>query len=184
VSERSFKQIFALVLALLALRIVMTKRRAPKPKAEAGAETKPDREPSAPPAPPADATPSRRTPTLARGLPRVLGFLGLGLLVGVGAAFSGLGGGFLMVPATMMLGMSAAQAVGTSFLGILVISCSALVAHFSLAHVDLGLGLAFGVGGIVGAQLGARLVQKVPQQTFQRIFGAILVALALRMWLG
>jgi hypothetical protein len=117
-------------------------------------------------------------------VPRIVGFLGLGLFVGVAASFSGLGGGFLMVPAAMMLGMTAAQAVGTSFLGILVISSSALVAHFTLANVVPALGIAFGIGGVVGAQIGARLVARVPQRTFQWIFGTILVGLAVRMWLS
>ena len=52
-----------------------------------------------------------------------------GILVGVGASFTGLGGGFLMVPVLLFVGYSAQKAVGTSFLAILVISISALVAQ-------------------------------------------------------
>ena len=51
-----------------------------------------------------------------------------GILVGVGASFSGLGGGFLMVPLLIFLGYTAQEAVGTSFLAILVIAISALIA--------------------------------------------------------
>ena len=40
----------------------------------------------------------------------------LGVLVGIGAAFSGLGGGFLMVPILLFAGYSAHKAVGTSFM--------------------------------------------------------------------
>ena len=50
-----------------------------------------------------------------------------GILVGIGASFSGLGGGFLMVPLLLFLGYSAQKAVGTSFLAILIISISALL---------------------------------------------------------
>ncbi|MBW2741720.1 MAG: sulfite exporter TauE/SafE family protein, partial [Deltaproteobacteria bacterium] len=53
----------------------------------------------------------------------------LGVLVGIGASFSGLGGGFLMVPLLIFLGYSAQKSVGTSFLAILIISISALAAH-------------------------------------------------------
>ena len=101
-----------------------------------------------------------------------------GVLVGIGASFSGLGGGFLMVPLLLVLGYPAQKAVGTSFLAILVISLSALIAHNKLANVDYRVGLLLGVGGVVGAQVGARLVEHVPTASFKRIFAAILVGLA------
>ena len=52
-----------------------------------------------------------------------------GVVVGIGASFTGLGGGFLMIPILLYLGFNAQKAVGTSFLAILVISVSALIAH-------------------------------------------------------
>lgn len=104
--------------------------------------------------------------------------LASGVLVGIGASFSGLGGGFLMVPILLYLGFSAQKAVGTSFLGILIISVSALVAHNKLANVDYKFGILLGLGGIVGAQIGARLVEHVSPVAFKRIFAAILVGLA------
>ena len=74
--------------------------------------------------------------------------LGLGgILVGIGASFTGLGGGFLIVPLLLALGYSAQKAVGTSFLAILVIAVSALVAHNKLANVDYRVGVLLGVGG-------------------------------------
>lgn len=102
-----------------------------------------------------------------------------GILVGIGASFSGLGGGFLMVPILLYLGFSAQKAVGTSFLGILIISISALLAHTKLANVDYKFGILLGIGGIIGAQIGARLVEHVSQVAFKRIFATILVGLAI-----
>lgn len=101
-----------------------------------------------------------------------------GVLVGVGASFTGLGGGFLMIPILLFMGYSAQKAVGTSFMAILVISISALVAHNKFANVDYKAGLLLGVGGIVGAQIGARLVQQISMGSFKKIFAAILVGLA------
>lgn len=101
-----------------------------------------------------------------------------GIIVGLGASFSGLGGGFLMVPLLMFMGYSAQKAVGTSFLAILVISISALVAHGKLAHVDYKVGLFLGIGGIIGAQVGSRLIDYVSTGSFKKIFAGILVALA------
>lgn len=101
-----------------------------------------------------------------------------GVVVGVGASFSGLGGGFLMVPLLLFLGYSAQKAVGTSFLAILVISASALLAHNKLANVDYRTGILLGIGGIVGAQIGARLLEHVSTANFKKIFALILIGLA------
>ena len=101
-----------------------------------------------------------------------------GVVVGIGASFTGLGGGFLIVPLLLLLGYPAQKAVGTSFLAILVISLSALVAHNKLANVDYRVGVLLGVGGIVGAQIGARLLEHVSTASFKRIFAAVLLGLA------
>ena len=106
----------------------------------------------------------------------------LGVLVGIGAAFSGLGGGFLMVPILLFAGYSAHKAVGTSFLAILVISISALVAHNKLANVDYKVGILLGLGGIVGAQIGARLLEHVSTAQFKKIFACILIGLAVYLF--
>jgi len=105
--------------------------------------------------------------------------LGSGIIVGIGASFTGLGGGFLMVPLLLFMGFSSQKAVGTSILGILIIALSALLAHHKLANVDYKYGLLLGIGGVVGAQIGARLVEQVPAETFKKIFAFILVILAI-----
>ena len=102
----------------------------------------------------------------------------VGVATGVAASFSGLGGGFIVVPLLLLLGFEAQRAVGTSFLAIFVISLSALAAHGRLANVDWKIGLLLGAGGVVGAQLGAQLVEHVSTQLFKRLFAGILVALA------
>lgn len=104
--------------------------------------------------------------------------VGAGIVVGIAASFTGLGGGFIMVPLLMFMGFSAQKAVGTSFLGILIISVSALIAHNKLANVDYKLGILLGIGGILGAQIGAHLVEHVSTGNFKKIFAVILVGLA------
>ena len=101
-----------------------------------------------------------------------------GILVGIGAAFTGLGGGFLLVPLLLFLGYPAQKAVGTSFLAILVISISALIAHNKFANVDYKTGFLLGIGGIIGAQVGARLVEHVSTAHFKKIFALVLIGLA------
>ena len=101
-----------------------------------------------------------------------------GVVVGIGASCSGLGGGFLMIPLLLTHGFSAQKAVGTTFLGIFLIAVSALIAHNKLAHVDFKYGILLGIGGIVGAQIGARLIEHISTENFRKIFAVILVVLA------
>jgi len=159
VAAATFKKLFALILVLLALRMALAKEKTNTAEA---------------PAQPA------RSP--GRGYGQALAMLMLGVGVGVAASFTGLGGGFLMVPLAIFLGLSVQEAVGTSFLAILIISLSALVAHSKLAHVNYSVGLAWGVGGILGAQIGARLLTYVSGPTFKKIFAVLLVVLAARMF--
>jgi hypothetical protein len=83
-----------------------------------------------------------------------------------------------MIPLLLLMGYPAQKAVGTSFLAILVISLSALVAHNKLANVDYRVGLLLGVGGVIGAQLGARLLEQASTASFKRIFAFVLLGLA------
>ena len=101
-----------------------------------------------------------------------------GIIVGVAASFSGLGGGFLMVPLLLFLGYSAQKSVGSSFLAIVIISLSALFAHNKLANVDYKTGILLGVGGIIGAQIGPRLLEHVSTTNFKKIFAVVLLGLA------
>jgi uncharacterized membrane protein YfcA len=113
---------------------------------------------------------------------QVLLFVLLGIIVGILASFSGLGGGFLMVPLLLFLGYDAQKAVGTSFMAIVIISLSALFAHSKLQNVDYKLGILLGMGGIIGAQIGARVLEHIPTPIFKKIFAAILILLALRIF--
>lgn len=106
----------------------------------------------------------------------------LGILVGVAASFTGLGGGFVVVPLLIALGYTPQRAVGTSFAAILLVGLSSLAGHAKLAEVDWKAGLLLGAGGVIGAQLGPRLLQHVPGSVFQKVFACVLAALAVWMF--
>ena len=106
----------------------------------------------------------------------------LGILVGLAASFTGLGGGFVVVPVLVLLGFTPQRAVGTSFVAIVLISLASLFGHARLADVDWRAGALLGLGGIAGAQIGPRLLQNVQPATFQKIFALILIALAIWMF--
>jgi uncharacterized membrane protein YfcA len=83
----------------------------------------------------------------------------------------------------LFLGFTAQKAVGTSFLAILVISLSALLAHNKLANVDYKAGILLGIGGIIGAQIGARLVEHISTANFKKVFAVILLGLAVYVFM-
>jgi len=106
----------------------------------------------------------------------------LGVVVGLAASFTGLGGGFVVVPLLVALGFTPQRAVGTSFAAILLVGVSSLFGHAKLAEVDWKAGLLLGAGGVIGAQVGPRLLQNVPGPLFQKLFAGILFGLALWMF--
>jgi len=106
----------------------------------------------------------------------------VGLIVGILSSISGLGGGFMVVPLLIYLGRDAKFAVGTSFVFILLVAISSIVAHYRLGNVDIKTGLVLAMGGIVGAQIGPQLLQHVSEQNFKRVFSVLMVITAVWMF--
>ena len=102
----------------------------------------------------------------------------VGIIVGILSSVSGLGGGFMIVPLLIFLGREAKLAVGTSFVFILVVAISSIIAHYRLGNVDIKTGLMLGLGGVIGAQIGPQILQHVSEQNFKRIFSVLLVITA------
>jgi uncharacterized membrane protein YfcA len=98
-----------------------------------------------------------------------------GLLVGVLTGMVGVGGGFLIVPALVLLRMSLREAVGTS---LLIITGTCVVGFLGyLGHVGLDwVAMAFvAAGTLPGIALGGYLHRFVPQPVLRRGFAAFLV---------
>jgi len=101
---------------------------------------------------------------------------GVGLLTGL----LGVGGGFLIVPALVMLvGLPMSQAVGTSLLIIAANSFAGAVGHMSTPGFNLALTLVFVVAGLAGTFTGSRLAQRMPAQRLNQIFALFVILLAI-----
>jgi uncharacterized protein len=101
----------------------------------------------------------------------------IGLLTG----FFGVGGGFVVVPAlVLVMGFEMAIAVGTSLLVITINSAAALAVRLGgPVHVDWALVAVFTAAAIGASVLGSRLPSAVRPQRLTRAFSALLVAVAL-----
>ena len=75
---------------------------------------------------------------------------GVGLLSGL----IGVGGGFLLTPLLIFLGIPPTIAVGTGSNQVVAASVSGALAHWRRGNVDLAMGAVLLAGGIVGSTLG------------------------------
>lgn len=80
--------------------------------------------------------------------------LGLGGGVGFMSGLFGVGGGFLMTPLLIFLGVPPTVAVGTEANQIVASSVSGVLAHWRRGNVDVKMGLILTLGGFVGSTLG------------------------------
>ena len=101
-----------------------------------------------------------------------------GLLVGSLTGIVGVGGGFLIVPALVLMRMPLREAVGTSLLvitGTCVVGFLGYLGHVSLDWVAVALVAA---GTLPGIAMGSYLHQFVPQSVLRRGFAVFLVVMA------
>lgn len=104
----------------------------------------------------------------------------IGLLTGL----FGVGGGFLIVPALVLVfGFPFAIATGTSLMVIALNSATALIFKYdSWQQIPWHIPLLVIVGGVIGSVLAATFNSRIPQRYLERGFAILLVLLA--GWMG
>ncbi len=105
-----------------------------------------------------------------------------GAIVGAVTGLVGAGGGFLVVPALVLLGgLSMRDAVGTSVLVIALKSAAGFVGYVGHVAIDWTLaGIMSGVA-VVATLVGARLAGRLPQGALRRIFAIFVLAMGAAM---
>jgi uncharacterized membrane protein YfcA len=87
----------------------------------------------------------------------VLTILALGGAVGLLSGLFGVGGGFLMTPLLIFIGVPPPVAVGSEAAQIVASSVSGVLAHMRRGNVDFRMGLVLMLGGFVGSTAGVKL---------------------------
>lgn len=109
----------------------------------------------------------------------------LGLPVGGVAGFVGgllgVGGGNLIVPALVAVGLEPKRAAASASFVVLFASLAGFLAHMSLARIDPALLWTAGAASAAGAALGAWLAsEKLGGQQLKRVIALVLLAVAIK----
>lgn len=92
----------------------------------------------------------------------------------------GAGGGFIFVPALLMIGhLSPQVAAGTGLLVVFINSASGIISFIKQKRIYYKLGLLLIIGAIPGTFLGTQLLKWISPSYFTVIFGLLLIALGI-----
>ncbi len=102
-----------------------------------------------------------------------------GLVVGAVTGLVGAGGGFLVVPALVLLGgLPIAEAIGTSLLVIAMKSFAAFAGSAGDVSLDPKIIASVAVMAVIGSLLGGWVAGKIPASRLQGLFGWFIVVMA------
>ena len=103
-----------------------------------------------------------------------------GVVTGVLSGIFGVGGGFLLVPALLIVAaLPVERAMATSLVAIFLISVSGFFAHAEHLSVDdIQPALVFVLGSALGMTLGAKTKAHLPSTTLRRLFGVLVLITA------
>ena len=89
--------------------------------------------------------------------------IGLGFLVGLLSGLFGVGGGFLMTPLLIMIGIPPTVAAASDSNQIVAASASGTYAHYRLGNVDFKMGIYLLIGGVLGGTGGVQIIKVLRQ---------------------
>lgn len=126
------------------------------------------------------------TPGIRTGLrrPPAAAVTGAAVLAGVLGGVYGIGGGALLAPALVAMGIVLRTAAVSVLVTTLVTSALGLLAQIALVVIagapgpDWALGLALGAGGLLGGYAGARIAPRVPRRVLRAVLGVTALAAA------
>jgi uncharacterized membrane protein YfcA len=103
----------------------------------------------------------------------------LGMAVGLLTGFFGVGGGFLIVPAlVVVLGLPMRLAIGTSLLAIALNALWGVLGYLRFGDLDWGLTALFALAGLVGVMAGGKLAGRLPERALRSGFASVIVTTA------
>ncbi len=103
-----------------------------------------------------------------------------GVVVGLVTGLVGAGGGFLIVPALVLLGgLPMSVAVGTSLLVIAMKSFAGLAGYLASVQIDWPVALAVTAAAVLGSLVGSRLTGVIHPETLRKGFGWFVIVMGM-----
>ncbi|MCJ7539484.1 MAG: sulfite exporter TauE/SafE family protein [Desulfobacterales bacterium] len=87
----------------------------------------------------------------------------MGGIVGILSGVFGVGGGFLMTPLLIMIGIPPTVAAASDSNQIVGASTSGTLAHYKMGNVDFKMGILLLIGGVIGGTLGVQVIKVLLQ---------------------
>lgn len=107
--------------------------------------------------------------------------IAIGVAAGVLAGLFGIGGGILIVPALVFLGLTQREASGTSLAALLVpVGILGVIEYARRHEVKPLYAIGLAIGLTLGAYVGALLAGKASNLLLQRLFGALMIVAGVR----
>jgi uncharacterized membrane protein YfcA len=104
--------------------------------------------------------------------------LGAGLFMGFSSSFFGIGGGLIVIPVLLLLGMRTHAVTATSTFAILLTSPVGVITHHFEHDIDWSLALPLAFGGTVGGQIGPRIAERLSSPRLLTVMAITLLAAA------
>ena len=98
----------------------------------------------------------------------------VGILVGTLSGFFGIGGGMILIPILLLLGIDIKTAIGISIVQMVFSSFFGSYLNHKKGSLILGEGVWVGIGGFVGGAIGAYISNLVPDRILQYLFLGLL----------
>lgn len=106
----------------------------------------------------------------------------VGILVGTLSGFFGIGGGMILIPILMLLGIDIKTAIGISIVQMVFSSIYGSYLNYKKGSLILGEGIWVGVGGFLGGFIGAYISSLVSNDILEYLFLSLLIFALYRLF--
>ena len=108
----------------------------------------------------------------------------IGLAAGLIGGGFGIGGGLVLVPLLVVVGLDRHRAHATSLAAIVLIAVAGAASFGFSGELSLGLGAIIGLGGVTGSVVGATVMHRSSPRALTIVFSVVLLVAAARMISG
>jgi len=106
----------------------------------------------------------------------------IGVLVGTLSGFFGIGGGMILIPILMLVGIKIKTAIGISIVQMVFSSIYGSYLNHKKGSLVLGEGIWVGVGGFIGGFIGAYVSTLIPSTILEYLFISLLIFALFRLF--